>query len=328
MNVSSPAAPASGAPVLLILGSCTSLQFGAVLATTLFGELGSWGTTALRLGIAGILLLVIARPALHRLDRTQWLSVLALGAVMGGMNGSFYAAIERIPLGTAVTLEFLGPLAVAALLSARRSDLLWVALALAGVGLFGLESVTGAARLDPVGVVFALVAGVFWGLYVIASARAGRLVPGQGGLAASIMIGALVVLPLGSDGALRGLLDPHLLLVAAGTAVLASLLPYTLELAALRRLPRHVFGILLSLEPVIAMLAGMILLSQGLSALRVLAAVLVVSASIGVTATARRAETVPTRSTLTGEIPVVEPAAEEPREDRPSAHGEPAPLAP
>jgi len=321
-------------PVLMILGSCTSLQFGAALATVLFDDLGSWGTTALRLGIAGLLLLALSRPAAHRFDRRQWLAVISLGLVMGAMNGTFYAAIARIPLGTAVALEFLGPLAVAAILSTRRSDLLWVLLALVGVSMFGLESLHG-APLDAIGVVFALVAAVFWGLYVIASAKVGTLVPGQGGLALSILVGALVVLPLGAPGALHGLTDPRLLLIATGTAVLASLLPYTLELSALRRLPRHVFGILLSLEPVVALLAGMILLGQGSSPLRVLAAVLVVGASIGVTVTARRTADagsaadeeevlVPAHTTVTGEMPVLELEAPTSRTDAFSSQAVPS----
>lgn len=307
-------------PILFILASCCSLQFGAALATHLFPAIGSWGTTSLRLGLAALVLLLIVRPKPHLFTRQQWLAVIAFGVVVGGMNGAFYAAIERIPLGTAVAIEFLGPLAVAALLSTRRTDLLWVVLALAGVSLFGLESLTGAAALDLLGVVFALVAAVFWGLYVLTSARVGRLVPGQDGLAVAMLIGALAVLPLGAPGAVVGLTDPKLLLLALGTAVLASVLPYTLELSALRRLPRHVFGIMLSLEPVVALLAGVLLLNQGITPLRVTAAVLVVVASAGVTLTARsRPEEgpqpvdevpgwdlpTPTHATLTGEMPVL-----------------------
>ncbi|MGY5764649.1 EamA family transporter [Brachybacterium sp. DNPG3] len=307
-------------PVLLILGSCVSLQVGAALATRLFPELGSWGTTALRLGLAAVVLLIIVRPRPQRLRREQWLAILAFGVVIGGMNGSFYAAIERIPIGTAVALEFLGPLTVSAVLSTRRSDMLWVLLALAGVSLFGLESLLGSARLDPLGVLFALVAALFWGLYILASARVGRLVPGQDGLALGMAIGALTVLPLGAGGAVVGLTDPRLLALAVGTAVLASVLPYSLEMAALRRLPRNVFGILLSLEPVIALLAGILLLSQGASLLRVIAAVLVVGASVGVTLTARAAAPdapqpadeepgwelpAPAHAALTGEMPVI-----------------------
>lgn len=307
-------------PVLFILGSCVSLQFGAALATQLFPALGSWGTTALRLGIAAAVLMVIVRPRLHRFTREQWLAVVLFGVVIGAMNGSFYASIERIPLGTAVAIEFLGPLAVAALLSTRRSDLLWVVLALAGVSLFGLESLTGQAALDGIGVLFALIAAVFWGLYVLTSARVGRLVPGQDGLAVAMVVGTLTVLPLGAPGALVGLMDVKLLALATGTAVLASVLPYTLELAALRRLPRHVFGILLSLEPVIALIAGVLLIGQEATALRVAAAVLVVGASVGVTLTARgRAAAepgpadeapgwdlpTPTHATVTGEMPML-----------------------
>lgn len=285
-------------PVLMILASCMSLQFGAALAVQLFPEIGSWGTTSMRLGIAAVVLLVLTRPKPHRFTGRQWIAVAVFGVVIGAMNGSFYASIERIPLGTAVAIEFLGPLTVAAVLSTRRSDLLWVVLALAGVGLFGLESLTGAAQLDVLGVLLALVAAVFWGLYVLSSARVGQLVPGQDGLAVAMAIGALTVLPLGAPGAVAGLMDLRLLALAAGTAVLASVLPYTLELSALRRLPRHVFGILLSLEPAIALLAGVLLLSQGISVLKVAAAALVMVASIGVTLTARAAK--PDTATVLG----------------------------
>lgn len=312
--------PARSIP--LILGSCVSLQFGAAIATTLFPELGAWGTTTLRLGLAGIVLMLIARPRLHRFDGAQWRAVLLFGIVMGSMNGFFYAAIDRIPLGTAVALEFLGPLTVSALLSTRRADLLWVLLALGGTSLFGLDSLTGGSALDGIGVLLALAAALFWGLYVICSAKVGALVPGQGGLALAVMIGALTVLPLGAPGAVTGLMDSRLLGLAALTAVLASVLPYTLELAALRRLPRHVFGILLSLEPVVALLAGLVLLGQETTVLRILAAVLVVGASVGVTLTAQRAagtapvaETpaeqdlpIPTHATATGELAVLDEA--------------------
>ncbi|GAP77235.1 MULTISPECIES: EamA family transporter [Brachybacterium] len=307
-------------PILFILGSCISLQFGAALATQLFPAIGSWGTTALRLGLAAAVLIVIVRPKIHRFTRQQWLGVAAFGVAVGGMNGAFYASIDRIPLGTAVAIEFLGPLVLSALLSTRRTDLLWVLLALGGVSLFGFESLTGAASLDVLGVVFALVAAVFWALYVLASAHVGRIVPGQDGLAVAMLIGALAVLPLGAPGAIAGIAEPRLLLIALGTALLASVLPYTLELSALRRLPRHVFGIMLSLEPVVALFAGVLLLSQEITPLRVTAAVLVVVASAGVTLTARSRPAgepqpideapgwelpTPTHATLTGEMPIL-----------------------
>ena len=199
-------------PILFVLGSCISLQVGAALATQLFDQLGPFGTTTLRLAIAAIVLLVIVRPKVHRFTREQWIAVILFGIVVGAMNGNFYAAIDRIPLGTAVALEFLGPLTVAAVLSTRRSDLLWVALALAGVSLFGLESLTGASDLDILGVVFALIAAVFWGLYVLTSARVGRLVPGpgrprgrHGGRCPDWCF------PFGAPGALVGLMDLRLL---------------------------------------------------------------------------------------------------------------------
>lgn len=281
-----PLAPA----VLMILASCTSLQFGSALAARLFPALGSWGVTSLRLGIAAIILLALVRPSVRRWTGVQWRAVLAFGLALGAMNGSFYAAIERIPLGTAVAIEFLGPLVLSAILSRRPADLACVALALAGIGMFGLESLTGAGDLDPVGVLFALIAAVLWALYVLASARVGREVPGQGGLAIALAIGALALLPLGAHGVTIAVGHPGLLVLALGTALLASVVPYTLELAALRRLPRHVFGILLSLEPAIATLAGLVLLAQVPSVFGLLAVVLVIAASAGTTVTARRAQ--------------------------------------
>lgn len=308
-------------PVLFILGSCLSLQFGSALAVQLFPEIGPFGTTTLRLGIAALVLLVLVRPRLHRYTREQWLAMLGFGLVLGAMNGTFYVSISRIELGTAVAIEFLGPLTLAAVLSTRRSDLLWVLLALLGVSMFGIESMLGVAQLDVIGVLFALIAAVLWGLYVLVSARVGQLVPGQGGLAAALAIGALVLVPFGAGGVVEAVTRPPLLLLAVGTALLASVLPYSLELSALRRLPRHVFGILLSLEPVIALLAGVLLLSQGITVLKVLAAVLVVTASAGVTLTARGAAEDPsptpadaindgeipvaTHHTVTGEMPIL-----------------------
>lgn len=277
------------APVAMILGSCTSLQFGAALAAQLFGELGSWGVTALRLGIAAIVLGIVIRPAVHRWNRAQWRSVLLFGLAMGAMNGCFYASIERIPLGTAVAIEFLGPLVVAAVLSRRRLDLVCVLVALLGVSLFGVESFSGAGSLDLVGVAFALVAAVFWGAYILCSASVGALVPGHGSVAVAMGVGALLILPLGAGGVAHGITNPHLLLLALGCSLLASVIPYTLELSALRRLPRNVFGVLLSLEPAIAALAGLLLLGQAVTLLGIIAIGLVILASMGTTLAPRPA---------------------------------------
>ncbi|MGM7671428.1 EamA family transporter [Microbacterium sp. A93] len=276
------------AGVGLVIGACISLQFGAAVAVQLFPHLGSWGVTTLRLGLAAVILLVVVRPKVRAWTRRQWTAVVLFGAAMGCMNGSFYAAIERIPLGAAVSIEFLGPLVLAAVLARRLLDGLWVAVALAGMVLLGLDSAWG-EPLDPVGVVLALVAGAFWAGYVLTSARVGRLVPGAGGLAVALVVATAVVAPLGAPGAVRAFGDPMLLGMALVTALLASLVPYTLELSALRRVPAPVFSILLSLEPAFAALFGWILLGQESGLLRNLAIVLVIIASAGVTLTGRRA---------------------------------------
>ena len=286
---SSARAARPGSAVLLVLGSCASLQVGAALAAQLFGTAGPAGTTLLRLGIAALVLLAVTRPRVRSWTRGQWLAVAGFGASLAGMNGSFYAAIDRIPLGTAVTIEFLGPLVLAAALSRRPRDAGWVLLAAAGVLLLGISDGAGGAGLDSVGVAFALVAAVFWALDILASARVGARVPGQGGLAVAMALGALVLAPVGLSGAARALPDPQLLLLVAGTALLASVVPYTLEFAALRRLPARVFGVLLSLEPAIATLAGWLLLGQGIGMTGLVAVGVVVLASVGSTLTARPA---------------------------------------
>ncbi|GID98137.1 DMT family transporter [Amorphoplanes digitatis] len=273
--------------VFMVLGSCASLQIGAALAAHLFPATGSAGATLLRLSMAAAVLLVLARPAVRAWRRDQWREVLLLGATLAGMNGFFYAAIARIPLGVAVTIEFLGPLTLAAVLSRRGRDLIWVALAAAGIPALGWTG-PHAAGLDPLGVAYVLVAAVFWALYILASARAGAAVPGQGGLAVAMTAGALLLIPGGLAGAGAALTSPHLLLLALGTGLLASVIPYTLEMSALRRLPRPVFGVLLSLEPAVAALAGWLLLSQSLSLQAVAGVAIVVLASIGSTVSSVR----------------------------------------
>jgi inner membrane transporter RhtA len=201
------------------------------------------------------------------------------------MNGFFYAAISRIPLGAAVTVEFLGPLTLAAVLSRRARDLGWVLLALVGVLVLGWAghagNGSGGGALDVVGVLFALGAAGFWALYILTGARAGAAVPGRGGLAVAMTVATLLLLPLGASGATRALARPSLILVVVGTSVAASIVPYTLELAALRRIPRHVFGILLSLEPAVAALAGWLLLSQHLGPLALVGILATVLAGAG-----------------------------------------------
>lgn len=274
--------------VVLVIGACVSLQFGAAVAVQLFPVMGPWAVTTLRLGLAAVILLAVSRPRVRGWSRAQWAAVVLFGLSMGAMNGSFYAAIERIPLGVAVSVEFLGPLVLAAVLARRWVDGLWVGVALVGMALLAVDSATGTEALDPVGVVLALVAGTFWMGYILTSRRVGALVPGSGGLAVALVVATAVVLPAGAPGAAAAVTAPALLGLSLLVALLSSVVPYSLELNALRRLPPAVFSILLSLEPAFAALFGWLLLGQESSLLRSLALVLVIAASAGVTLTAQR----------------------------------------
>jgi len=280
--------------VLLVVGSCSSFQVGAAFATHLFPTTGAAGATLLRLGFAACLMLALTRPNVRTWRREQWRAAVPLGLSLALTNGFFYAAISRIPLGVAVTVQFLGPLTLAAVLSRRVRDLGWVAVAAIGVFILGWRDSGGSmARgggLDALGLGFALVAGLGWALYVLAGARMGKTVEGRGGLAVSLAIGALTLLPFGARGATHLTERPGLVLVAVCTGLMGSVVPYTLELSALRRIPRRAFGILLSLEPGIAALAGWLLLSQHIGAVSVAAIAVVVAASAGSTATAREQE--------------------------------------
>ena len=280
----------SGTAALLVLGSCTSLQAGAALAVRLFPVTGAPGATLLRLALASVVLLGVARPRVRAWRPAQWRAVGLYGISLAGTNGFFYAALARLPLGTAVTIQFLGPLTLAAVLTRRGRDAGWVLLAVTGVvtlGVAGQHEGGAGHSLDPAGVAFALASAAFWALYIVAGSRASTAVPGRGGLAVAMTVGALALLPFGAHGAWRVAGRPHLLLIAAGTAVLASVVPYTLELAAMRRAPRRVFGILLSLEPAVATLAGWVLLGQRTAPVSIAAIAVVILASAGATLTAK-----------------------------------------
>jgi inner membrane transporter RhtA len=282
--------PSTLPATLMVLGSCTSLQVGAALATHLFPSTGALGATLLRLGLAAGLLLAVSRPRIRTWTRAQWRAVLLFAVTLAGMNGFFYAAIARIPLGVAVTIEFLGPLALSVVLSRRVRELGWVLLALLGVAALGWTGESGSGgSLDPVGIVFVLVAAGFWALYILAGARASAAVPGRGGLAVAMAAAAIVLAPAGIHGAAHVLGHPSLLPVALGTALMASVVPYSLEFAALRRLPKRTFGVLLSLEPAVATLAGWLVLSQSVGPLAILAILAVIAASIGSTLASARA---------------------------------------
>jgi inner membrane transporter RhtA len=265
-------------PVGLVLAAGVSVQFGAALAVTLIPRAGALGVVSLRLAVAAVVLLAVCRPRLRGHSRADWGTILAFGAAMAAMNGLYYQAVARIPLGAAVTLEVLGPLALSVLASRRAVNLLWAALALGGVFLLSGGAV---GSLDPVGAAFAVGAGAMWALYIVFSARTGRRFPQADGLALAMGVGALLFLPLGIAESGSKLLVPSTLGLGAGVALLSSVLPYTLELLALRRMPASTFAILMSLEPAIAATAGLLVLGQSMSLLEVVAIVLVVAASMG-----------------------------------------------
>lgn len=251
------------------------------MATGLFDSLGPGGTVFLRIFFAAVVLFVLVRPTLRGHGRSGYLVATVFGFVLAGMNFSLYLAIDRIPLGVAVTLEFVGPLGVAVLGSRRLVDLLWAALAAAGILLLAPLDVLGGTNLDPVGVTFALLAGFLWAGYILLSARTGSAFPGGTGLVIALCVGTVVLLPVGILGAGYALLDPKLLIVGFGVAMLSSAIPYSLELEALRRLPARVFGVLMSLEPAVAALVGLVVLGERLEMRAVAAVILVTVAAIG-----------------------------------------------
>jgi inner membrane transporter RhtA len=269
---------ASGAAPLMVLTAVLSVQIGAAAATTLFDEVGPVGAVLLRLLFAAIVLVLIWRPHPLEADRDGLRLALAFGVVLGAMNFFFYEALDRIPLGIAVTLEFAGPLTVALLASRRPLDLIWVASAAAGVLL--LTRPSGSA--EAAGVAFALAAGACWGLYIHLGARVGRVFPGGRGLALAMCFAAALLLVPGAVSGGGDLVDPHTAAVGAAAGVLSSVIPYSFELEALRRIAVGTFGVLMSLEPAVAALVGLIALGQDLATVDVAGIALVVVASAGV----------------------------------------------
>ena len=267
------------APALVILGM-VSVQFGAATAKGLFPELGSSGTVFLRLAFAALILLAAWRPRLRGYARRDYGLLLAFGLIFAAMNSTFYAAIDRVPLGVVVTVEFVGPLGVAVFGSRRPLDLVWAALAAGGIVL--LSPLSG-VQIDPLGLALALTAGAFWAAYILMSVRVGRVFPGGSGLALSMAVGAIVAAPLGVLQAGAKLADPRLLLLGAVVALLSSVVPYSLEFEALRRLPARVFGVLMSAEPAIATAVGFAVLGEALGARELVAIGLITIASIGAT---------------------------------------------
>jgi inner membrane transporter RhtA len=277
-------------PTALVVLSIFSVQLGAAIAKSLFDSLGPGGTVFLRIAFAALVLVLLVRPKLGGHDRDAYLVAGFFGLALAGMNFSIYLAIDRIPLGVAVTLEFVGPLGVAVAGSRRMLDLLWVVLAAAGILLLAPLGALGGMDLDPVGVAFALLAGCLWASYILLSARTGSAFPGGTGLVIALCVGTVVLFPFGIAGAGHALLDPKLLLAGFGVAMLSSAIPFSLELEALRKLPARVFGVLMSLEPAVAALAGLVVLGERLEPRAVVAVILVTVAAAGASLFARREE--------------------------------------
>jgi inner membrane transporter RhtA len=272
----------------LVFAAACSVQGGAAVAKSLFPQLGPPGVVFLRLLFGSAALWAIARPQLRHRRRADLRLIAALGVVLVSMNITFYEALARVPLGIAVTVEFVGPLAVAVLGSRKAVDLLWVVLAGAGVGLLADG---GGTAVRPLGIVLAATAGFFWALYILIGVRVGRAFSGATGLAPAMALGALLMAPWGILSAGHHLRDAQLVGAAVGVGLLSSALPWSLELEALRRLPPHVFSIVLSLEPALAALAGFVFLHEHLHARAWVAIALVMLASAG--AAGRHAPPVP-----------------------------------
>ena len=264
----------------LVLTAIISSQFGASIARTQFEVVGPLGATFLRLIFGAAILLLVLRPKVRAWKRSSWLAAGVLGLALVGMNTMIYLALGSIPLGVAVTIEFMGPLVLSLVQARRVIDAFWAVLAFAGVVLLGLGA---GGSIAVAGLIFAALAGVFWAGYILASSRVGRLIPGTDGLAVAMSIAAVLSAPLGITGAARALSHPEVLLIFLSVAVLSSALPYALEMEALRRLPTRVFGVLSSLGPAMAALAGLVVLHEALGWREIVALLLVTIASVGIT---------------------------------------------
>lgn len=270
-------------PTGFVMLSMTSSQVGSALAKDLFPLLGPLGVVGLRLAFAAMILLVIWRKHLREAYGWKAYALAALfGLALGAMNLCFYLSMSQIPLGITVTIEFLGPLTLAVVLSRKLLDLLWVLLALCGIFLLAPIEGLGGTSLSLVGIILALLAGTFWAAYILLNARVGGIFPGGVGLAFATLSATLVLLPLGIFQARGAMLHPLLLLAGAGVGLLSTALPYSLEMEALRRLPSRVFSVLLSLSPAIASLMGFLILHEHLNWRDLIAIALISAASIGV----------------------------------------------
>ena len=274
-------------PFLAVLGSVTALGVGTSWAKqALFPVVGAQGTTAVRVGLSALLMLMLWRPWRWRLSRADAQAVALYGAALGAMNLMFYLSLQTLPFGLAVAIEFAGPLAVAIWSSRRAVDFVWVALAIVGLALLLPLGLSG-STLDPLGVLYAVGAAVFWALYIVFGKRAGHLHAGQS-VSLGLLVAALVVVPVGVAHAGAALLSPSVLLVGVAVAAISSALPISLEMMALKRLPKEAFGIMISMEPAVAALLALALLGERLDTVQWIAIGCIVAASMGSAATARR----------------------------------------
>lgn len=276
-------------PIGLLLIAMASIQSGASLAKGMFPLIGAQGTTTLRLVFASVIMLLILRPWRARMDSSTWRNVLIYGMALGGMNLLFYMSLRTVPLGIAVALEFTGPLAVAIFASRRAIDFLWIALAIAGLLLL-IPVGQSASAVDLVGASYALGAGVCWALYILYGQKAGAE-HGVQTAALGVVIAALFVAPIGVIHAGTALLNPALLPIALGVAVLSTALPYSLEMVALTRMPARTFGTLMSIEPAFGALSGLLFLGEKLNSGQWLAIAAIITASAGATLTMRKERT-------------------------------------
>src|ERR1043166_2293749 len=273
-------------PIPAIVGSIVSVQGGAALAKGLFPALGALGTVGLRVGISAVILLAAFRPRLRRGTPAQWRAIIPCGLVLGVMNVVFYLALARIPLGLAVTVEFIGPLGVAVFGSRRAVDVAWVVLAAGGIALIAPWA---GGRADALGVLLALAAGACWAAYILLGGRISRTIPGGAAVATGMAIATFIAVPAAVMTGGFAHLTPALFVAGIGVALLSSAIPYTLEMFALKELPARTFGILMSLEPAVAALAGLVFLHEFLTPRQWLAVALVIAASTGSTLTSRDA---------------------------------------
>ncbi len=265
-------------PIGLLLFSILSVQFGSALAKSLFGELGPWGVVSLRVSFSALFFFVVWRLKWNANIRKNIGPIIAFGLILAAMNSAFYAAIDRIPLGIAITLEFTGPLGLAVLKSQRWLDFFWAMLAIAGILL--LAPVNG-FTIDLLGMGLALLAGIFWAIYILLAAKVGAQLSGIEGLAWALVVSTMVLLPIGIATTGSALLNPKLLGLGAGVALLSTAIPYSFEMTALRSLPIKVFSIMLSLEPMAGVVAGLLVLQEQLSARAIAACLLVSIAAAG-----------------------------------------------